>query len=72
MGSGAPPLPPLIDSVKRLINVECYAAAGQEASYQDRLRRRVALCFALSVHSGVVPKSNIESLIVICFLCKWR
>lgn len=43
MGSGVPPLPPLIDSVKRLINVECYAAAGQEASYGDRVRRLCSL-----------------------------
>lgn len=72
MGSGAPPLPPLIDSVRRLINVECFAAEGQEASYPDRLRRRVARCSALSVHSGVAPKSNITSLIVICVPWKWR
>lgn len=58
MGSGALPLPPLIDSVKRLINVECYAAAGQEASYWDRLRRRVVRCSALSVHSSVAPEKQ--------------
>lgn len=32
----------LIDSVKRLINVGCYAAGGQQASYQDRLKVTVS------------------------------
>lgn len=53
IGSGALPVPSLIDSVKRLINVECSAAGGQQASYLDRLKVTVS-CSTLPFLSTLI------------------